>query len=137
MGLYLCIFDEDEEVHGVEVGPYADFDTLRECIVRELEGGNAGSKFPTLTLHSDSDGEWSPSEARKLESELVSIGDEFRRRPPIPISSDWQKQVMKNSGLRINTLYDCFFDIDGQPLLERLINLAKLSQRRNLPILFQ
>jgi len=137
MGLYLCIFDGDEEVDGVEVGPYGDFNTLRECIVRELEGGNAGSKFPTLILHPDSDGQWSPSEARELESELVSIGDEFLRRPPIPISSDWQKETVKTFGLRINTLYDCFFDIDGEPLLERLINLAKLSQRRNLPILFQ
>jgi hypothetical protein len=137
MGLYLCIFDEDKEVNGVEVGPYSDFNTFRECIVRELEGGIAGSKFPTLILHHDSDGQWSPSEARKLESELVSIRDEFRRRPPIPLSSDWQKQVMKNSGLRINTLHDCFFDVDGEPLLERLINLAKLSQSRDLPLLFQ
>jgi len=37
----------------------------------------------------------------------------------------------------MNTLYDCFFDIDGEPLLERLINLTRLSQRRSLPILFQ
>ena len=137
MGLYLCIFDGDEEVDGVEVGPYADFDVFRDCIVRELEGGNAGSKFPTLILHSDCDGEWSPSEAGELEKELMTIGNKFRRLPPIPISSDWRRQVVKRFGLQINNLYDCFFDVDGEPLLERLINLAKLSQQRNLPILFQ
>src|SRR5882757_2341323 len=112
MGLYLCVFDGDEELDGVEVGPYADFGAFRDCVVREFEGDKAGSKFPTLILHSDSDGQWSPSEARELERELVILGDEFRRRPPIPISSDWQKQVVKTFGLRINTLYDCFFDVD-------------------------
>jgi hypothetical protein len=137
MGLYLCIFDGDEEVDGVEVGPYADFHTLRDCIVRELEGGIAGSKFPSLILHSDCDGEWSPSEAGELEKELMIIGNEFRRLPPIPIGSDWKKWVVKNIGLQTNNLYDCFFDVDGEPLLDRLINLAKLSQTRNLPILFQ
>lgn len=137
MGLYLCIFDGDEEVDGVEVGPYADFDTFRDCIVRELEGGSAGSKFPALILHSDCDGEWSPSKARELEKELISIGNEFRRLPPIPIGSDWKRQVVKNIGSQTNNLYDCFFDVDGEPLLDRLINLAKLSQTKNLPILFQ
>jgi len=137
MGLYLCIFEGDEEIDGVEVGPYVDFDKLRDCVVRELEGGSAGSKFPTLILHSDCDGKWSPAEAGKLEEELIEIGDKFRRRPPIPINSDWQKQVIKSFGLQINNLYDCFFDVDGESLLERLINLAKLSERRDLPILFQ
>lgn len=137
MGLYLCIFDGDEEIDGVEVGPYADFDKLRDSIVRELESGKAGSKFPTLILHPDSDGEWSPEESAQLEKELEAISDEFRRRPPISLSSGWQKQVAKSFGLRINRLYDCFFDVDGEPLFERLINLAKLSQRHNLPIIFQ
>jgi len=137
MGLYLCIFDGDDEVDGVEVGPYTDFDKFRDCVVRELEGGKPGAKFPTLILHSDSDGAWSPSEAAKLEKELIEIGEEFRRRPPIPIRSDWQNQVMNRFGLKPDALYDCFFDVDGEPLLERLVNLAKLGQRRKLPILFQ
>lgn len=137
MGLYLCVFDGDDEVDGVEVGSYADFDTFRDCVVRELEGGAGGSKFPKLILHSDCDGEWLESEAGELEKELIEIGDEFRRRPPIPISSGWQKQVVKSFGLQINNLYDCFFDIDGEPLVERLIDLVRLSQTRNLPILFQ
>ena len=137
MGLYLCIFAGEEEVDGVEVGPYTDFDKFRDCVVRELEGGIAGSKFPTLILHSDCDGEWSPSESDKLERELMEIGDEFRQQRPIHIGSDWQKRVMNSSGVEIGNLYDCFFDVDGEPLLERLIGLARLSKNRNLPILFQ
>jgi hypothetical protein len=137
MGLYLCIFDSEEEIDGVDVGPYADFNAFRDCIVRELEGGHAGSKFPKLNLHSDCDGQWSPAEAAELEKELVNISEEFRQRPPIPIKSDWQKQVVKTFGLRINNLYDSFFDVDGEPLLDRLIGLARLSQKRNLAILFQ
>src|SRR5215218_2698821 len=112
MGLYLCIFDGDEEIDGVEVGAYADFNALRDCVVREVEGGRAGSRFPTLILHSDSDGQWSPTEAVELEKELVIIGEEFRRRPPIPINADWQKQIAKTFGLRINNLYNSFFDAD-------------------------
>src|SRR5258705_4475112 len=108
MGLYLCIFDEDEELDGVEVGAYGDFGVLRDCVVRELEAGKAGSQFPTLILHSDCDGEWSSREAAELEKELETISEEFRRRPPIALTSDWQKQVVKEFGLRINSLYDCF-----------------------------
>ena len=139
MGLYLCIFDGDEEVDGVEVGPYAEFSTFRDCVVRRLEGGSAGSKFPTLILHSDCDGEWSPSEAVELEKELIIIGNEFRRLPPVHLDSEWKRLVVKNKniGSQTKNLYDCFFEVDGEPLLERLIGLAKLSHTKNLPIIFQ
>jgi hypothetical protein len=137
MGLYLCIFDEDEEIDGVEVGGYADFNRFRDCIARHLEKEGAGSRFPTLNLHSDCDGEWSPSEAERLEKELVEIGDEFRRRQPIAIEPDWQKHVIRHHDLQIGTLYDCFFDVDGEPLIERLAGLARRSRERRLPILFQ
>lgn len=137
MGLYLCIFDGDEELEGVEVGPYPEYDEFLACVTRELEGGNAGSRFPTLTLHSDCDGEWSPGEAAVLEKELATISDEFRRRPPVPVSADWKKQVAEEAGLQMNCLYDCFFDVNGGPLLERLIDLARLSVQQNLPISFQ
>lgn len=139
MGLYLCIFDGDEEIDGVELGPYSEFDNFRDCVVRHLEGGTAGSKFPTLILHSDCDGEWSPAEVGELEKELTRISKEFRGLAPIPPNSEWKKVVVKskNNGSRPSNLYDCFFDVDGEPLLERLIGLAKLSQAKNLPILFQ
>jgi len=137
MGLYLAVFDDGDELDGVEIGAYSDFGAFRNAVVNDLEGGLAGSRYPTLTLHSDCDGQWTPNEAAVLERELEIISSRFGELPPIPLSSDWQKQVAKTFGIRLKSLYDCFFDVDGEPLLDRLINLTKLSQNRNLPILFQ
>ena len=66
MGLYLCVFDGEDELEGVEVGSYADFDFFRTTVTELLEEGSAGSRFATLIVHSDSDGEWSFSESERL-----------------------------------------------------------------------
>jgi hypothetical protein len=124
MGLYLTIFDDENELEGVEVGAYADFGIFRDAVVEALEEGRAGSRCPTLILHSDCDGQWTPSEAAKLEQELESISAKFKQLPPIAIKGSWQKQVIKTFGLQVTNLHDCFFDVDGEPLLERLIGLA-------------
>jgi hypothetical protein len=137
MGLYLALFDETGEVDGVEVGAYADFGALRDAVVINLEGRVAGSRFPTLILHSDCDGQWTPADAATLEQELLTIGVELRRFPAVPFNSEWKKQSAKTFGIQPQNLYDCFFDVDGEPLIERLIGLARLSQSRGLPILFQ
>jgi hypothetical protein len=138
MGLYLAIFDDGDELDGVEVGAYSDFDTFREAVVDKLENGvAAGSRFPTLILHADCDGQWTPTEAGKLERELAIIRVRFQELPPIALDAGWKKQVAKTFSLQIDNLHDCFFDVDGEPLLERLIDLARLSQAKDLPILFQ
>jgi len=137
MGLYLAIFNDDTELDGVEIGSYADFSTFRNNVVRHLESGDAGSQCPTLILHSDCDCQWTPEEATKLEKELELIAVRFKELPPIPLNSEWQRQVAKTFGIKLQSLYDCFFDIDGEPLVERLISLARLSRKNNLPILFQ
>jgi len=136
MGLYLAIFEGDEELDGVEVGAYADFSAFRDVVVSNLEAGSAGSRFPTLILHSDCDGEWTPEQAAILKSELKIVAEAFAGLPPIPLNG-WKAEVAKMFGIRPTTLADCFFDVDGEPLLERLLGLARLSQERNLPILFQ
>ncbi len=137
MGLYLAVFEDGNELDGVEVGPYASFGIFRHAVVNNLENRAAGSRFPTLILHSDCDGQWSAQEAATLEHELVEISTRFQELPPIPLEADWQKQTAKTVGIYPRNLYDCFFDVDGEPLIERLIGLAKLSQSRDLPILFQ
>ena len=38
MGLYLCVFDNDDELEGVEVGSYSDFDFFRSTVTELLEG---------------------------------------------------------------------------------------------------
>ncbi len=137
MGLYLTIFDDNDEINGVEVGSYSDFSYIRNIIVDKLENGVAGSRFPTFILHSDCDGEWSHKEASNLELELKIIKKEFEKLPPVPYNSGWQTEVAKTFGIKPKNLLECFFDVDGEPLLERILGLTKLSQELKLPILFQ
>jgi hypothetical protein len=82
MGLYLCIFDGDDELDGAEVGSYADFGTFRTAVARHVEGGVEESRCSTLMLHSDCDGQWSPKEAALLQVELATITERFMELPP-------------------------------------------------------
>lgn len=136
MGLYLAIFDGEDELEGVEVGHYSDFGDFRDAVVQRLECGVAGTRFPTLILHSDCDGEWTPHECALLQAELIIIRAELEKLPPIPLKG-WQKNVAKTFGIEPSNLGDCFIDVDGEPLLERLIGLAQMSRNKSLPILFQ
>jgi len=137
MSLYLCIFDEDEELDGVDVGAYSDFGDFHDTVANVLEGRKAGSRFPVLMLRSGCDSEWNVVQCCKLESELETISAELKQQPPKEFFAEWQKNVAKKLGHRPATLYDCFIDVDGEPLLERLLGLVKLAQQRKLPILFQ
>ena len=137
MGLYLFICDGEKELLGIDVGFYSDFGWFRGLIAENLEGGEFGSRFPTLMLHSDCDGQWSPEEAKLLEKELQCIKVELETFSPIDLNSGWQISVAETMGLEIESLYDCFFDVNGEPLVDGLIRLAKTSYTNQLPILFQ
>lgn len=137
MGLYLTVFEGDDELDGVEVGSYADFNMFRDQVVNLLEGGNAGDRFPVLILHSDCDGHWSPEDCVPLEQELKVVCNEMKNLPPIGLMDDWQRSVARSLGLKPTNLNECFFDIDGEPLIERIIGLAQLAQRKGKAILFQ
>jgi len=137
MGLYLCVFDGEEELEGVEVGSYDDFAYLRDAVCQHLEGGEPGSRFPTLMLHSDSDGSWTFREALVLKREIEEVARAFEQLPPIQFNSSWQREASKMVGLRPRTLRDCFIDVDGEPLLERLVGLCEVAMESRLPILFQ
>ncbi len=137
MGLYLCVFDGEEELDGVEVGNYADFNALRDYVVRELEGGVAGSKFPVLIMHSDSNGEWSVQDASRLIVELTEIAASLKVRQPVAFSSEWKARVAKSIGLHPENAFESFFDIDGEFLIERLIGLADVAIKANAPVVFQ
>jgi hypothetical protein len=90
MGLYLTIFDDEQEIEGVEIGHYADFNHFRYIIAQELEHGVTGAKFPMLNLHSDCDGLWTPAEAAMLEKELNEIAAAFKALPPRAYTGEWQ-----------------------------------------------
>jgi len=137
MGLYLCIFDGEEDINGVEVGSYNDYGMLLDYVIRDLELGKAGTRFPTFILRSDSDGEWSVADCQKLQVELGEVAVDLKARPAIAFSSDWQKVVAKSIGLKPQNAFESFIDVDGEFLLERLQNLVKDALARQLPILFQ
>ena len=137
MGLYLCVFDGDDELEGVEVGPYADFNYFRDTVAALVEYGVAGSVCPVLNTHSDCDGEWTAQAAHQLLAELAHIEQVLQKHPPTPFNADWKHTVAKTFGIAPKTLLDCFFDIDGEPLVERLRGLAQVSVSSGQPILFQ
>jgi len=138
MGLYLCVFDDsDNELEGVEIGSYADFNFFRDAVISAVEKGNAGTVCPVLNDHSDSDGEWTSEEAQSLLLELAKIAEVMRQYPSVEFNSEWKKQVAKTFGISPKTLLDCFFDVDGEPLVERLSQLAQVSISSGQPILFQ
>jgi hypothetical protein len=138
MGLYLCVFDDaGNELGGVEIGSYADFNFFRDAVVNTVEKGNAGTVCPMLNTHSDNDGAWTSEDACRLLAELNQIEEIMRQYPPIEFNSEWKNEVAKTFGLSPKTLLDCFFDIDGEPLVERLDQLAQISIASGQPILFQ
>ncbi len=137
MGLYLTIFDGDEELDGVEVGSYADFEAFRDCVTAVAENGARGSVCPVLINHSDCDGWWSPEDAAALLKELQIVETRFRSAPPVELNSDWKQEVARTRGLKLKTLCDCFFDVDGESLVARIRGLAQRSIMHNVRILFQ
>jgi hypothetical protein len=138
MGLYLAVFDDDEEeLEGVEVGSYSDWNRFVDKVSDVFEGGVRGSRFPLLTYHSDCEGEWSATDCLPLIKNLDEIAVAFRKLPPEPITEGWQPQVAKEFGLRLDHLYDCFFDVDGENLFERLLTLAETARKTGFPVLFQ
>jgi hypothetical protein len=137
MSLYLCIFDDDEELNGIDVGAYSDFGYFRKTVSDILENQKVGSCFPVLMLHSDCDGEWSVYDCQKLEIELETISAELKKYPPQEFIVEWKRRAARQFSLQPASLYDCFFDVDGEPLLERMLDLTRLAQRKGQPILFQ
>jgi hypothetical protein len=137
MSLYLCVFDGDEELEGVNVGHYADFGRFRDEVAARLEGGVRGSRFPVLGLHSDCEGEWSAGECAALEVELESIALAFARLPHAGFGSEWQLGVAEELGLEPRNLGESFIDVDGEPLVERLLALCRVAREHGAPISFQ
>ena len=115
MGLYLAVFASDatdDELDGVEVGSYDDFNRFREAVHRRFETGSWGSLFPTLLGHSDADGVWTAAEAADLLVEVEAISRDV----------DFATE---------------FVDVDGVPLVSRLADLARLSSARGQNVWFQ
>ena len=139
MGLVLCVYEGREfgdDLDGFQVGSYSDFGAWRDFIATKLEGGRWGSRFPTIMMHSDCDGEWSPEDCIALKRELAAIRDEMARLPVVPFHSAWQRQVADEFGLRQQRTLDCFINVDCETLVDVIERLAELAMRLGRPITF-
>ncbi len=141
MGLYLAVFsadDDDQELDGIGLGSYADFNAVRTLLSERLDGaGRCGRQFPTFMLHPDPDGVWATSEISRLRQELLVIVAESSRQPASAWPTDWMVQVSEEHGIAPLSLYASLIDVDGAPLLDRLIGLSELAIRIRQPIWFQ
>ena len=137
MSLYLGVFSGETELAGLEVGSYADYNSLREAVAAELEGGTAGSRFPTFMLHSDCDGAWSIEACARLQGEIGTIAAEMRDRPARPFPSGEQRRAAAERGLAPRNGFESFVDVDGEFLLARLQGLVAVALRQKHPVLFQ
>ena len=139
MGLVLCIYEDREsgdDLDGFQVGSYSDFGAWRDFIAEALENGAWGSRFPTLMMHSDCDGAWSPEECVALGQELETIRSEMAKLPIVPFPADWQRQVAEEVGLTPQSALDCFINVDGENLVDAIARLADLAIRLGRPIDF-
>ena len=138
MGLYLVIFGpDDDELGAVDFGRYSDFGRFRDAVTDRLEPLGWGTRFPVLMLHEDADGEWTPAEAAELERELLAIDAEFAKLPPVPLPLGWQTELANEFNLVPATFGECFFDVNGESVLDGLADLCRIAVREDLPILFQ
>jgi hypothetical protein len=112
MSLYLCIYEFDTEVHGIDMGSYSDFNTIRYKLFNIYKSINTINPLPTLMNHSDCEGEWSPLECKILINELNSI-----------------KEIIDK--YHQDDLTDIYNFIDA------ILYLSHLSIRYNSPIIFQ
>ncbi|GEJ56795.1 hypothetical protein [Anaeromyxobacter diazotrophicus] len=136
MGLYLCVFRDDEELFGIDVGSYDDWERFRgEARARD---GRIFRRYGALRVHVSPTTHWSPRDAARLAGELAHLREALRREPPRPLPpGSWQAELAAERGLAPATLADCFFDVDGVPLFDGLAELCRLAVETRQPILFQ
>lgn len=137
MGLYLCVFRGEEELAGFDAGGYDDFERFRDE-ARALDPRRLFRRFGTLRVKITPTTAWSPREAARLARELEDLAAELRRLPPRPLPADgWQAELARELGISPASRYESYFDVDGRPLVEGLLELCRRAVAEKAPILFQ
>lgn len=138
MGLYLCVFDEQEDdICGVEVGLYKYFAAFRQNVALFVDEKRLTNTMPTLLQHPDCDGSWSVSDCKALINELTEIKEVFQKEPPSKEVYDLKKDVFKFWGITPKNLFECFVDTNCEFLIDRLLELCNCAIKENRPIMFQ
>lgn len=111
MSLYLCAFDGNEELAGVDVGSYETFGEFRKACSQLVWMGITRGELPLLLDHDDGDGEWSVADLPTLRHEL----ERLQGKPAA----------------------ERFTDTEGEPLVDAMLGLVALAEQRGVPVLFQ
>ena len=131
MGVRLYVKSDHGELGVVETDTEDDFMYFRDSVHLALEDGKFASRFPILMKTFLSD--WEKEDSAGLERELSEIHAAFRQLPPRPLDGNWRSKLIR-SGRTPETLAEVYVDKDGQPLIERLIALARIARENGLPI---
>src|SRR6266568_2433549 len=95
-------------------------------------------RYGALRVNMSPTTHWSPREAARLAGELVHLREALRQAPAQPFpSGSWQAARAAELGLAPTSLAECFFDFDGGPLFDRLLELCRVAVEAREPILFQ
>ena len=127
----MYVVNDRNELGAVETETEDDFMYFRDSVHMTLEDGEFGGRFPTLMKTFLSD--WEKEDAADLERELTEIHAAFRKLLPQPPDGNWRAKLMR-SGRKPERLAEVYVDKDGEPLLERLIALARVARENGLPI---
>jgi hypothetical protein len=131
MGVRLYVENDHGEVAAVETETEDDFMYFRDSVHMALEEDKFGGRFPTLMKTFLSD--WEKEDAADLERELTEIHAAFRKLPPQPPDGNWRAKLIR-SGRKPETLAEVYLDKNGEPLIGRLIELARVARENGLPI---
>lgn len=140
MGLHLAVRKGDTELDGFDLGGLSDFNRLLNYVVQNLEGGEAGAKFPAVSNGPDRDesegDDWSVKYCERLRAELAGLSAAMKAQPPVPFVSSAHQKAAKTKGLTPGNAYESFINGDGEFLLDGLKRLVDLAVERRLPIQF-
>lgn len=87
--------------------------------------------------HSDCDGEWSVDDCRRLQDELLQIGEAMFAMAALTVNGAWQESVMREKGLVPRNALESFIDVSGVPVAVRLLQLTAVAIDHGYPIAFQ
>jgi hypothetical protein len=73
----------------------------------------------------------------RLAAQLEEVASRFKELPATEFAPGWQKNVAKARAIKPRNLCAYFSDPAGRALRERLILLARLGSKSQLPVLFQ
>ena len=131
MGVRLSVRDGGGELGAVETATEDDFMYFRDSVTAALEPNGYGTRFPTFMQKFFSS--WEAGEVAALERELKELHAAMRQLPPNPADGNWSSKLA-GSGRGPETLAEVFVDIDGAPLVERLIALAALARKKGVGV---